>query len=67
MPIFDLLQRHGKIEEREMYHVFNMGIGMTVFVEKKKTEAVLKFLRQQKQPAFVIGEVTRGTGVVTLA
>jgi phosphoribosylformylglycinamidine cyclo-ligase len=29
-PIFTLLQRLGNVERSEMYHVFNMGVGMVV-------------------------------------
>ena len=31
-----------------------------------KADAVLKFIRAQKQPAWIIGEVTRGSGVVKM-
>jgi phosphoribosylformylglycinamidine cyclo-ligase len=43
-PIFSLIQNQGKIEETEMYRVFNMGIGMIVvctFVEANKLMASL--------------------------
>lgn len=63
-PIFQILQNSGQVEEAEMYHVFNMGIGMTVFVDKAQAEAVLKFIAGQKMPAFTIGEIVKGGGVV---
>jgi phosphoribosylformylglycinamidine cyclo-ligase len=62
-PLFDLLQRAGKVDEAEMYQVFNMGIGMVVIVSADKADAVLKAIRAHKQPAWIIGEVVKGTGV----
>ncbi len=47
---------------RSCYQVFNMGIGMTVIVLRDKADAALKFIRAQKQAAWLIGEVTRGAG-----
>ena len=33
-PIFDFIRDKGEITEREMYEVFNMGIGMVLFVSQ---------------------------------
>lgn len=63
LPIFELLQKEGRIPEEEMYQVFNMGIGMTVIVPAEKSDAILREIRKKHQ-AWVIGAVTRGTGVV---
>ena len=57
-PIFDLLQQKGGIDRSEMYRVFNMGIGMTVFVAPSKVTAMLEAMPQ----ARVIGEVTAEAG-----
>jgi phosphoribosylformylglycinamidine cyclo-ligase len=54
-PIFTLIQRLGKVEREEMYHVFNMGIGMVVVCAP---ENMNKFT--QKLPEIVvIGEVRK--------
>jgi phosphoribosylformylglycinamidine cyclo-ligase len=66
-PIFQLIEGRGGVEEHELYQVFNMGIGMTVIVPGGKADATLKYIRAQKQPAWLIGEVVRGTGKVRLA
>jgi phosphoribosylformylglycinamidine cyclo-ligase len=63
LPIFELLEKEGRIPEEEMYQVFNMGIGMTVITSPEKSDAILREIKKQHQ-AWVIGEVTRGTGVV---
>src|SRR5579859_2815179 len=64
LPIFQLLQAKGGVPESELYQVFNMGIGMTIIVAADQADAVLKFIRHQKQKAWIIGEVVKGKGVV---
>ncbi|HZM04076.1 MAG TPA: phosphoribosylformylglycinamidine cyclo-ligase [Candidatus Saccharimonadales bacterium] len=64
--IFQLIAARGGVEEKELYQVFNMGIGMTVIVPGDKANSILKFIRAQKQSAWIIGEVVRGTGGVRL-
>jgi phosphoribosylformylglycinamidine cyclo-ligase len=66
LPIFTLIGDKGAVPEAEMYQVFNMGIGMTVFVPPDQSAAVLKAITARKLKAWVIGEVTRGTGEVRL-
>jgi phosphoribosylformylglycinamidine cyclo-ligase len=62
-PIFELIRAKGGVEEAELYQVFNMGIGMTVIVAAEQADAALRFVRAQKQKAWLIGEVVRGSGV----
>lgn len=54
--IFEIIQGYGKIPEREMYRVFNMGIGMVLFVAP---ESVAKIQKKIKE-AIIIGEVVSG-------
>jgi phosphoribosylformylglycinamidine cyclo-ligase len=62
-PVFDFIRANGRVDEAEMYQVFNMGIGMTLIVAADKAGAVLRFIRAQKQAAWLIGEVIPGTGI----
>ena len=62
LPIFQLLLRHGRIPEPELYQVFNMGIGMTVIVPAGKANVILEFIRAQGQEAWPVGEVVNGKG-----
>lgn len=66
LPIFELIQQLGGVPQAELYQVFNMGIGMTLIVAADRADSVLQFIRSRKQKAWVIGEVTRGSGVVQL-
>jgi phosphoribosylformylglycinamidine cyclo-ligase len=56
--IFNLIQRVGNIPEKEMYNVFNMGIGFMLAVDEKDVESVLALLKEINEPAYVIGKVT---------
>jgi phosphoribosylformylglycinamidine cyclo-ligase len=62
-PIFQFIRSTGLVDEEELYHVFNMGIGMVVVVDRDKADAVLRFVRAHKQAAWLIGEVVPGTGL----
>jgi phosphoribosylformylglycinamidine cyclo-ligase len=62
LPVFRLLEQNGGVDEQELFQVFNMGIGMVVIADAAKADAVLRFIKAQKHPAWIIGEVTKGTG-----
>jgi phosphoribosylformylglycinamidine cyclo-ligase len=62
LPIFQIILERGGVPEDELYQVFNMGIGMTLIVSADQADAVLKFARAQKHPAWLIGEVVKGRG-----
>jgi phosphoribosylformylglycinamidine cyclo-ligase len=62
LPVFELLARHGGVPEKELYQVFNMGIGMTVIVAAGVAEAALRFTKARGQAAWIIGEIARGAG-----
>jgi len=61
--IFNYLSKLGKVEEDEMYHVFNMGIGMIIIVHPEDVEKTLDILRQNGEVANVIGEVSDQVGI----
>ncbi|MCM3715534.1 phosphoribosylformylglycinamidine cyclo-ligase [Alkalihalobacillus oceani] len=63
-PVFPLLQKYGKLSEKELFSTFNMGIGMVMVVPKEEQDAVLAELEAQGESAFVIGRVETGAGVV---
>jgi phosphoribosylformylglycinamidine cyclo-ligase len=65
--LFGVLQRHGGVEEREMFRAFNMGIGMIAVVASDRAEATVAELRSAGETAWVAGEVVAGDGKVVLA
>ncbi len=62
--IFNYLQNLAHIEEDEMYHVFNMGIGFIVVVDESDVEKTLKHFENGSHHASVIGKVTSNPGIV---
>lgn len=56
-PIFKLIQQEGNVSENEMYHVFNMGIGMAVIVSASDAAGFKAALPE----AITIGEITKQT------
>ena len=61
--IFKMLQRMGNISEHDMFNTYNMGVGMTVIVDKNDVDKAIAAL---DCGAYVIGEVTEGGERVTL-
>jgi phosphoribosylformylglycinamidine cyclo-ligase len=57
-PVFDFLEKYGNIPHREMFNIFNMGIGMILVVDEKEQAAVLDILTKNREKAFIIGKVT---------
>ena len=63
LPIFKLLQKLSNIEDKEMFNVFNMGIGMCVFVSKEDANKTIEILQANGEKAYLIGSVVDGSGV----
>jgi len=64
--IFSELQRLGEISNDEMAKVFNLGVGMIVVVPRSSVTESLAVLGGAGVAASVIGEVTAGSGQVTV-
>ena len=56
-PVFDLLQKTGGIDERDMFNTYNMGVGMSIIVSQETADACVKTLQAAGETAYVIGEV----------
>lgn len=66
LPIFNLLQSTGNIEEIEMFNTFNMGIGMVLAVDSSIANEVLAYLNRESLQAYIIGELIKGESGVDL-
>ena len=64
LPIFRFLYEKGNIDREEMLRVFNMGIGMVLFVGKDDVDRVAKHFARIDQKYFFIGNVVKGEGKV---
>jgi phosphoribosylformylglycinamidine cyclo-ligase len=56
--IFKIIQKKANLPDKEMYSVFNMGIGMIVVVSQKEAKKILKFLNKF-YPVYLIGEILK--------
>jgi phosphoribosylformylglycinamidine cyclo-ligase len=58
-PIFDVIREIGNVEEKEMFRVFNMGIGMMIIVPEKECQDVLDHLKRLGEKAYLIGVIEK--------
>ncbi|MDR2689549.1 MAG: phosphoribosylformylglycinamidine cyclo-ligase [Azoarcus sp.] len=56
-PLFQWLQQGGQVEPREMYRVFNCGIGMVAVVAKTEAEAISNELCAAGETVYRIGHI----------
>ncbi len=64
LPVFRFLEKYGKIPHREMFNIFNMGVGMVIALDEKDAQKAIEILAEQGEKASVIGRVTDTEGVV---
>ncbi len=63
LPIFRFLEKYGKIAHREMFNIFNMGIGMVLALNASESQKAIDILASHGERASVIGSVTATPGV----
>ena len=62
-PIFTLTAEIGGLSDKEMFNIFNMGIGFIIAVAKEDADRAMAVLKENQQPCFLIGEIAEGEGV----
>jgi len=60
LPIFELIEREGRVSFEEMHRVFNMGIGMVVFVSASDLPRAAELWTAAGQRWYAIGNVIGG-------
>ena len=63
LPVFRALEKWGQIPHREMFNIFNMGVGMVLALDASEAEAAVSVLSAAGRKASVIGCVTDRPGV----
>jgi phosphoribosylformylglycinamidine cyclo-ligase len=63
LPVFRVIEREGRVGREEMHRVFNMGIGMVLFVS---SDRAADLLASRGEPHYVIGEVVPGNRQVSI-
>jgi len=56
-PIFDFLQKKGKVSTEEMFRTFNCGIGMVLIVKAKEVDDIMSQLTALAESPYLIGEI----------
>ena len=64
LPVFRLLEKYGKVPHREMFNIFNMGVGMVIVLDESEAAKAVEILTAAGEKASVIGRVTDTEGVV---
>ena len=63
LPVFRMLEKWGGVPHREMFNIFNMGIGMVLVLDEKEAPEAIRILESHGERATVIGRVTNKPGV----
>ena len=66
LPIFELIEKTGKIDNRDMFNTFNMGVGMSVVVDKNDADKAISVLKANGEDAYVLGEIVKSDSGVIL-
>ena len=66
LPVFRLLEKYGNIPHREMFNIFNMGIGMVLALDEKDAPKAIEILEKHGEKASVIGRITDTPGVAII-
>ncbi len=64
LPVFRALEKWGGVPHREMFNIFNMGIGMVVVLDQSEAAKAIEILTAAGEKASIIGCVTDTEGVV---
>lgn len=63
LPVFRMLEKWGGVPHREMFNIFNMGIGMVIVLDASEADKAIGILASRGEKASVIGRVTGRSGV----
>jgi len=59
LPVFDVMQSIGNVDEKEMFRAFNLGIGMVIVVDVNDLKTVKRVLKELTE-IYQIGTVVSG-------
>jgi phosphoribosylformylglycinamidine cyclo-ligase len=65
-PVFNFLEKMGNIPHREMFNIFNMGIGMILVVKPDDVANTMNILKNCGETSFEIGSVVKGESVTLI-
>jgi phosphoribosylaminoimidazole synthetase len=65
-PVIEKICSRLDIPKEELFRTFNMGVGMTLMVQKAQAGEVLSTLKELNVKAWELGSIKKGTGQVQL-
>ena len=65
-PIFKMMAREGKVEEKMMYNTYNMGLGMVLAVDPADVKKAMEAIREAGETPYEVGTVESGEKGVIL-
>ena len=63
LPVFSFLEKWGGVAHREMFNIFNMGVGMVIALDASEADKAIEILTAAGEKASVIGRIIEGEGV----
>ena len=60
LPVFRCLEKWGGVPHREMFNIFNMGIGMVIALPQEQAQEAVRILTEKGETAQIIGKVIEG-------
>jgi phosphoribosylformylglycinamidine cyclo-ligase len=61
--IFRIIQKRGRVSDREMYRTFNMGVGFVLVCPEKTQDAAIRLFIKHGHNAFDLGRVEKKRGI----
>ncbi|MFI3332036.1 MAG: phosphoribosylformylglycinamidine cyclo-ligase [Rikenellaceae bacterium] len=66
LPVFRFLEREGGVAHREMFNIFNMGVGMVIALDEAEASKAIAILTEAGEKATIIGRITDKAGAVDI-
>ena len=64
LPVFRFLEAKGQVPHREMFNIFNMGIGMVLALDPSQADEAIRILSTYGEKAQIIGRVIEGENMI---
>ncbi|MCL1935704.1 MAG: phosphoribosylformylglycinamidine cyclo-ligase [Defluviitaleaceae bacterium] len=66
LPIFSFMAKQANIDKREMYGVFNMGIGMAIVVREGDVDLTMETLKNMGENSYIIGNISKSENDINI-
>lgn len=63
LPVFKMLKEKGQLTDKDLYSVFNMGVGFVVALPEAQAARAIEIAEAHGEKAYTIGRVIKGEGV----